>query len=234
MKYILLGTAAALAISSASQAEVTFSKGVGSFSVGSSAFGTDIVVVSPEFDMAFNTGNFGFQVGSGMQYFTDFSNSLTVASFELHGYKNATNGNKFGAYMASGGGGFIPGSTTFGVEGMFDLGSLDVEASLGYHSFSGQNIYQGSIDLYYDLSANLEISAGYDILFSGSNNVSAASVGAAYAFGQSGYSVNAGYNFGFDGAQDTYEVGVSWAFGPNSDERLFGNRSLDIFLFGGP
>jgi len=237
MKYLLLGAAAALAIGSASQAQVTFSKGVGSFSVSNSGvvFGPDTVVFDTEFDVAFNAGNFGFQVGSGSQLFTNFSSSFSIANFDLHAYKNTGNGNKFGAYISSGGGVFFGGGNVIGAEAMIGLGALDVEASVGYLSGLGSDLILASLDVYVDVSPSLEVSAGYEGLFDGPFEASNARVGAAYAFGSSGYAVTADYNFNVSGGgSDSYNVGVSWEFGPNTDERLFGDRYFDVFAFGSP
>lgn len=237
MKYLLLGTAAALVIGSASQAQVTFSKGVGSLTYGTStAFSDDFSIIEIEFDTAFNAGNFGFQISAGSQTYTDFSDSFGISNFELHGYKNSGNGNKFGAFIADGSGIFFGSGSNLGVEGMVGLGALDVEASIGYLSGSGPGVDLTLItfDVYFDLTSNLEVNAGYNIIFFDAESFSNASVGAAYAFGNSGYALTAEYTVGLDGDDiDIFDIGLSWEFGPNTDERLFGDRYFDIFSFGG-
>lgn len=234
MKFILLGTAAALAIGSASQAEVTFTKGVGSFSLGSFAEVDDYMIFDTEFDTAFSAGNFGFQIGAGLQNITDFSDSISLSNFELHGYKNTGNDNKFGVYVASGFGYYFGGGNVIGAEAMIGLGAIDLEASVGYVSISGSDLIMASLDVYVDVSSNIELSAGFDGIFIDSDSYSSANVGASYAFGSSGYSVNAEYSFGIDDyVSDHYKVGISWEFGPNSDERLFGDRYLDFVSLGG-
>ncbi len=235
MKYLLLGTAAALVIGSASQAQVAFSKGVGSLSYGSSSsFGDDFSIIGIEFDTAFNAGNFGFQISAGSQTITNFTNSFGVSNFELHGYKNTGSGNKFGAFIADGSGIFFGGGSNMGVEGMIGLGALDVEASVGYLSGSGIDLYLATFDVYFDVTSNLEVNAGYNVIFFDTESFSNASVGAAYAFGNSGYALTAGYTIGLDGTDiNIVDVGLSWEFGPNTDERLFGDRYFDIFSFGG-
>lgn len=229
MKFALLTTTAILALAGAAQADVEFVKGTVALDV-SYFDGPDLYIIDAGVDAAFNVGNFGFQFGGANVTWTDFGDSYSYGTFDLHFYRNTAAGHKFGAYVVSGGG-FGPfggGSTSYGVEGMFGFGNLDIEIAAGatdYSSFFSATFGNAGASLYYGIGENFEVSASYNYTFDfdGPYSESNFSVGASYTIPNSAVSINGSYET-FDGA-DIYGIGLSWSFGPNQDERLFGHNS---------
>jgi len=234
MKKLLLASAAIMALGTASQAQVEFSNGVAS--IGYGAFiDTDFGIIETSVNAAFNYGDYGFQFGGNIETLTGDAPSFSFSGFDIHAYRKLENGNKIGVFVKNSSS-FGPfGFKSIGVEGMFGFGALDVQAGFGYvdSPFGGDSL--GQIDLagYYKVTENIEVNASYNYMFSFDGLFDSASytIGAVYAFGDSGYSLNASYTSSVDGPGDMVNIGASWNFGPNQDDRLFAVGS-DLFSFG--
>lgn len=223
-KLLLMSTVAAIALASAAQAQVAFEKGTVSLNFGIIS-DADITLVDAESALAFSTGNLGFQIDGAINMITDFSNFDSFGSYGLHFYKPTANGNKYGAYVSASY--FL---TQVGAEAMVSVGALDIEGSIGILSadFGLDNIYNATIDLYYTVNENIEVSAGYNLYFDDANSEGIFRIGGSYMLPNSDLAINAGYRDQFESS--IIDIGVTWSFGGNQDMRLFGDRTSDLFF----
>lgn len=221
-------------LGTAMQAQVELSNGVAGIGYGS-YIDEDFGSFETSVNAAFNYGDYGFQFGGNIETLTGDAPSFSFSGFDIHAYRKFENGNKIGVFVKNNSSFGLFGSKNIGVEGMFNFGALDVQAGIGYidSPFGGDSI--GQIDLagYYKITENIEVNATYNYIFSfdGIDESSSYSFGAVYTIGDSGYSLNASYTSSVDGPGDMVNIGASWNFGPNQDDRLFGAGS-NIFFFG--
>lgn len=230
MKNLLLMTTAAVALAGAAQAEVEFVKGEASLTYSQIA-GETFSILDGTVGAAFSMGTYGFQFGGTTTTFTDFADSITFSSVDAHAYSQGANGNKYGVYTSSGSV-FLP-AMSYGVEGMFNLGLVDVEAFAGLIAFSGNEIGQAGVAAFAEVSNGFEVSAAYETIFEigGLFSEDYYELGASYDIPNSNLEATATYQSFFGGTEAIYGVGIQWNFGPNQDERLFGDRSFPIFFF---
>ena len=233
MKNILLVTAAAVALAGAAQADVSFVKGEASISYNQIADVSDFSLIESGVSAAFSMGTYGVQFGGNNDTYSFGSDpSITFSSTNAHLYHQAENGNKYGAYVGTGG--FVFGGTVYGVEGMFELGSLDVEAYAGVMMFGGTSeLGLAGVGVFYEISPGIEVNAAYDnVSFtSGGPSIDAYSLGASYDIPNTNRSATASYESAYDGDLEMYGLGIKWNFGPDQSERLFGSRDIPISLF---
>jgi len=223
MKTILLMTTAAVAIAGAAQAEVSFVKGTVSVDV-SLVDGTDMNLTDTGADAAFSIGTYGFQFGGGNLTFSDGSESESLGYSNAHVYYQAANGNKYGVYSSA-----MSAFDEYGVEGMFNIGPVDVEAYAGYMDFDGDSLGHAGLEAFFEVSEGIEVSAGYETIFetdSGGDSFDSYSVGASYDIPNTNLTATASYESFDSGSEAMYGIGLEWSFGPNQDERLFGSREL--------
>ena len=227
MKTILLMTTAAVAIAGAAQADVTFVNGTASLDV-SQVGGTTTTIIGSNADVAFSMGAYGFQIGAGMLTFTNGSSTESIGRSNAHIYHQAANGNKYGGYISS-----MYYFTEYGVEGMFSLGPVDVEAYAGMLDDTGGNVAHVGVEAFFDVAEGFEVSAGYNALFDtsggGGLGYDTYSVGVSYDIPNTNLAATASYE-AFDGGSEAfYGIGIEWSFGPDQSERLFGERSFLFF-----
>lgn len=228
MKTLLLMTTAAVAIAGAAQAEVSFVKGTASLDL-SQINGSTFTLINSDADVAFSMGAYGFQIGAGMLTFTDGTDSTSISNSNAHVYRQAANGNKYGAYVSS-----MFFFTEYGVEGMFNLGPVDVEVYAGMIDDIGDSVAHVGIEAFFDVSEGIEVSAGYNTLFDtnggGGGFFDMYSVGASYDIPNTNLAATASYETFDDGLEAIYGIGIEWSFGPNQGERMFGERNFPFFF----
>ncbi len=234
MKSLLLATAAALTFAGAAQAQVSFVKGQASLSFGAFSTADDDLQSEVIGRAAFEVGNFGFQLGGELFFFNAARTSIDFTSYDLRAYRKTANGNKFGAYI--GNNGIILGfgddaSPVYGAEAMLGFGAVDVEISVG--SLGISSIVDASLNVYFDVTDNIEISASYITYFGDTIEFDLFGVGAAYQFGNSGYSAFVNYATTSTASVQSINIGLSWEFGPNTNERFFSKRGVNILTLDG-
>ncbi|MCI2400290.1 hypothetical protein [Aliiroseovarius subalbicans] len=190
---------------------------------------------------AFDLGSMGLQVDGRVAMLTDFTDSDELYSVGAHLYTSVADGHRLGGYL---GYSHIPTSSRgivfAGAEGLFDLGAVDVEASLGVMRFtSGSSPTFANVGLtaMFDVAPNVELSATYAGLFpmdaGPGGQVNAGLLKATYYVPNSAWSMNA--TLGYTDGNDTmvYGLGLSYAFGAQSVDRLFTPHDLNIAHLGG-
>lgn len=238
MKRILLLTSAMIAFAGSANADVSFISGSASLVAADSFFGPDVYQLDAGVDVAFDTDYFGFQFGGSHIIHTNFDNSITLTDFNLHVYKNGAGDNKYGIYVNSlaipigGGGSSITG---YGVEGMFGLGPITIDASLGGLTGLGltQTIYLGIIGAEYNITDSISVHADYNSMFFNDNSISSYTIGAAYEIADTNLSITADYMGFVDAPSDINQIslGLSYGFGPNKGHRLFDNPTVNFIGF---
>jgi len=235
MKRILLLTTAAITFAGTANADVSFVSGSASLVAADSYLGSDVYQLDAGLDVAFDTDHFGFQFGGSHTIITDFDNNITLTDFNLHVYKNGTGDNKYGIYVnsigiPSGGGGSFTG---YGVEGMFGLGPITIDASFGGLTADGlpENIYVGMIGAEYDITDSMSVHANYNSVSFSGNSIESYIIGAAYEIGDTNLTVTADYQGFIDAPSDINQIslGLSYGFGPNKGHRLFDNPTISLF-----
>lgn len=239
MNNVLLITAAAIAITSTAQADVTFVKGTASATYSIIEDFSDLSIIDTDFAAAFSLGTYGFQFGANNTSY-DITNgpSLSMSGNDAHLYRQGANGAKYGVYMGSTSV-FGYSMTSYGVEGMFNVGPADLEVYAGVVSgdFFWNDLSAIGVKAYFDVTSALEISAAYDSISETGNSPFTQSfytLGASYEIPNTNLSATAIYQ-SFDNISEAIMgVGVEWSFGPKQEERLFGSRNftpMSTFMF---
>lgn len=232
----LLATTALCLIGSTASAQFAFSHG--DVSLGAYGFTNSPGIYG--FELAargdYDIGSLGLQLDGTFDYLTDFSSSISSSALEAHVYKELASGHKVGAYFGAGRFAFASDYIGFtGIEGMFDLGAVDVEASLGalYVFGGGSAIGDASLYAFYEISPSFEVSAGIRGLFDSSFTEATAALGAQYNIPNSDFAVS-GYvstpvgGGGFS-AHTVVGLQVTYSLGNNNGERLFNSHNVTYY-----
>lgn len=227
MKNLLLMTTAIAAIAGAAQADVSFVKGTATLEF-SQISGEPYSLIDAGASAAFSMGTYGFQFGGSSITITDFVESDSFGNSSGHVYYQAANGNKYGVFANS----FAFGFSSYGVEGMFNFGPMDVEAFAGV--FDDEDVAQIGVGAFYEISDGVEVSAAYSTLFDtdgGSLSEDYYTLGASYDIPNTNLAATASYRTFGDGSDSIYGIGIDWSFGPDQGERLFGARDIPVLFF---
>ncbi len=232
MKNLFIATTLVAGMASAASAQMTFETG----SVDVNYFTYDGIpgayTASLGVRGAYNIGQFGLQLDGSVLSIYVLGSSVEDYSAGIHLTKTLGNGVKLGAYTAVDE--FSVFSTTlygFGAEAMASFGALDLEAAITATTDFGpgsNTLWIADIDAYYQVSPSLELNIGTMQFLGKGVAFEVYSVGLDYAFANTPLTIGAEYMT--RQGNGIFNINASYAFGPKSDERLFGSRQYPLYI----